>query len=156
MHIDPLVMLQAVQQDFPQASKIELVAKALRTALLAAPHGQGRFLRPILASFAVLGDLEGALSIIKQVKEEQLAADGTSFLLLCHHLVCCSWASLSIRQFSGVFAEPKIAAQAEGSSWSASKLHSAYAAITAGGQFITWQLVSKSSNDHTSSQIAVF
>ena len=81
MHVEAVSVLQVVQQDFPQASKIELVAKALRTALLAAPDGQGRFLRPILASFAVLGDLEGALSIIKQVKEEQLAAHGISSLL---------------------------------------------------------------------------
>lgn len=89
-HVEALAVLQAVQQDFSQASKIELVAKALRTALLAAPHGQGRFLRPILASFAILGDLEGALSIIKQVKEEQLATDGTSsrlFFLLSFSLL---------------------------------------------------------------------
>ncbi len=67
---------QAVQQEVPQGKKTELVATAVRAALLAAPGGQGRFLRPILASFAVVGDLEGALGIVKEVKERQLAADG--------------------------------------------------------------------------------
>ncbi|KAA6419594.1 MAG: elongator complex 1-like [Trebouxia sp. A1-2] len=66
---------EAGQQDVSQANKIELVAKALRAALLASPGGQGRFLKPILATFAVVGDLEGALGIIKEVKERQLAAD---------------------------------------------------------------------------------
>lgn len=52
--------------------------------MLACPGGQGRFLRPILASFAVVGEVEGALGIIKQVKERQLAAEGES-------LGDCSW-----------------------------------------------------------------
>ena len=64
------------EEDFPQSRKIELVAKAMRAAMLSCPGGQGRFLRPILASFAVVGELEGALGIIKQVKERQLAAEG--------------------------------------------------------------------------------
>ncbi|DBA88250.1 hypothetical protein WJX77_011440 [Trebouxia sp. C0004] len=66
---------EAVQQDVSHANKIELVARALRGALLASPGGQGRFLKPILATYAVVGDLEGALGIIKEVKERQLAAD---------------------------------------------------------------------------------
>ncbi len=74
--------MQAGQQDVSQANKIELVAKALRTALLASPGGQGRFLKPILATFAVVGDLEGALGIVKEVKERQLAADGEDQLTL--------------------------------------------------------------------------
>lgn len=65
-------------EEFPQSRKIELVAKALRAALLASPGGQGRFLRPILTSFAAVGELEGALGIVKQVKERQLAAEGES------------------------------------------------------------------------------
>ena len=69
--------LQAAEE-LPQSRKIELVAKALRAALVASPGGQGRFLRPILASFAVVGELEGALGIVKQVKERQLAAEGES------------------------------------------------------------------------------
>ena len=84
-------MQQAVAE-LPQAKKIELVAKALRAALLAAQGGQGRFLRPILASFAVVGDLEGALGIVKEVKERQLAAHGQEFVELCqwqcHFLHC--------------------------------------------------------------------
>ncbi|KAL3149903.1 hypothetical protein ABBQ38_013268 [Trebouxia sp. C0009 RCD-2024] len=63
-------------EDYPQSRKIELVTKAMRAAMLACPGGQGRFLRPILASFAVVGEVEGALGIIKQVKERQLAAEG--------------------------------------------------------------------------------
>jgi len=72
--------MQAVQQDVSQANKIELVAKALRAALLASPGGQGCFLKPILVTFAVVGDLEGALGIVKEVKERQLAADGKDHL----------------------------------------------------------------------------
>ena len=88
--------LQAAQ-DFPQSRKIDLVARALRAALLASPGGQGRFLRPILASFAVVEELEGALGIVKQVKERQLAAESeSSFLVLVppfiftgsHHEYC--------------------------------------------------------------------
>ena len=75
-----VVCTQQAVAELPQAKKIELVAKALRAALLAAPGGQGRFLRPILASFAVVGDLEGALGIVKEVKERQLAADGQEFV----------------------------------------------------------------------------
>ena len=101
-------MLQAFQQDFSQASKIELVAKALRAALLAAPDGQGRFLRPILASFAVVGDLEGALSVIKKVKEEQLAADGTSTLLLFLLSSCLPCCGVSMRHFSWLLTSPKL------------------------------------------------
>lgn len=79
--------LQAAEE-FPQSRKIELVAKALRAALLASPGGQGRFLRPILTSFAIVGELEGALGIVKQVKERQLAAEGESAcLILYYHLV---------------------------------------------------------------------
>jgi hypothetical protein len=74
--------MQAVQQDVSQANKIELVAKALRAALLASPGGQGCFLKPILVTFAVVGDLEGALGIVKEVKERQLAADGEDHLTL--------------------------------------------------------------------------
>ncbi len=82
-HIVQVVCVtQAVQQDVSQANKIELVAKALRAALLASPGGQGRFLKPILATFAVVGDLEGALGIVKEVKERQLAADGKDNLTL--------------------------------------------------------------------------
>ncbi len=73
-------VMQAVQQDVSQANKVELVAKALRAALLASPGGQGRFLKPILVTFAVVGDLEGALGIVKEVKERQLAADGEGHL----------------------------------------------------------------------------
>ena len=69
-------MYQAAQPEFPLDKKIELVAKALRAALLAAPGGQGRFLKPILTSYAVVGDLEGALGMVKEVKDRQLAADG--------------------------------------------------------------------------------
>lgn len=65
-------------ENYPQSRKIELVAGAMRAAMLACPGGQGRFLRPILASFAVVGEVEGALGIIKQVKERQLAAEGES------------------------------------------------------------------------------
>ena len=79
--------LQA-EEEFPQSRKIELVAKALRAALLASPGGQGRFLRPILASFAVVGELESALGIVKQVKERQLAAEGESLHLLEPYPVC--------------------------------------------------------------------
>ncbi len=79
-------VMQAVQQDVSQANKIELVAKALRAALLASPGGQGRFLKPILATFAVVGDLEGALGIVTEVKERQLAADGEDHLTLVNML----------------------------------------------------------------------
>lgn len=74
--------MQAGQQDVSQANKVELVAKALRAALLASPGGQGRFLKPILVTFAVVGDLEGALGMVKEVKERQVAADGTDHLTL--------------------------------------------------------------------------
>ena len=80
--VQVVFVTQAVQQDVSQANKIELVAKALRAALLASPGGQGRFLKPILATFAVVGDLEGALGIVKKVKERQLAADGKDHLTL--------------------------------------------------------------------------
>lgn len=69
--------LQAVE-DLPQAKKVELVATAVRTALLAGPGGQGRSLRPILTSYAVVGELEGALATVKQVKESQLASGGNA------------------------------------------------------------------------------
>ncbi len=72
--------MQAGQQDVSQVNKVELVAKALRAALLASPGGQGRFLKPILVTFAVVGDLEGALGIVKEVKDRQLAADGKDHL----------------------------------------------------------------------------
>ena len=77
------------EEDFPQSRKIELVAKAMRAAMLSCPGGQGRFLRPILASFAVVGELEGALGIIKQVKERQLAAEGEPLGdQSCHAILC--------------------------------------------------------------------
>ena len=72
--------MRQVAEESQHANKIEQVAKAIRAALLAAPGGQGRFLRPILASFAVVGELEGALGIVKQVKERQLTAEGEPFL----------------------------------------------------------------------------
>ena len=86
-----LALAQAAEE-FPSSQKIELVAKAIRTALLAAPGGQGRFLCPILASFAVVGELEGALGIVKQVKERQLAAEGES-LHFIHDTNCTAFAT---------------------------------------------------------------
>ena len=65
----------AMQASMPE-DKIGAVAKALRAALLASDKGHAHFLRPILTSHAVLGDLEGALALIKQVKESQLATEG--------------------------------------------------------------------------------
>ena len=76
------IMFQADAEQ-PQAKKIELVAKAVREALLARPEGQGHFLRPVLTSFAVVADLEAALAVVKEVKERQLTADGKTKLLLC-------------------------------------------------------------------------
>lgn len=64
-----------MQASVPEG-KIGAVAKALRAALLASGKGQAHFLRPILTSHAVLGDLDGALTIIKHVKESQLATEG--------------------------------------------------------------------------------
>lgn len=74
-------------------NKVKLVASALKAALQAGPAGQGLFLRPVLTSFAVVGDLEGALSVIKQVKEHQLASDGEV-------ISCCSVGVASLTSFS--------------------------------------------------------
>ena len=47
------------------------MATAVRQALEQA--GQERFLRPLLTSFAVCNDLEGALAFLKVVQELQMA-----------------------------------------------------------------------------------
>lgn len=70
-------------QASPAEAKIPAVARALREALLASSGGQGHFLRPILTSYAVVGDLEGALAVVKQVKESQLTSEGQPCLVGC-------------------------------------------------------------------------
>ena len=76
MHKLTLRVVYQAAEDQPQAKKVELVATAVRKALMAGPGGQGQSLRPILTSYAVVGELEGALATVKQVKESQLASDG--------------------------------------------------------------------------------
>ena len=70
-------MLLQAQPD----GKMLAVATAMRQALEQA--GQERFLRPLLTSFAVCNDLEGALALLKVVQELQMAREG--LLLVC----CC-------------------------------------------------------------------
>ena len=53
--------------------KVVAVATAVRQALQQA--GQERFLRPVLTSFAVCNDLEGALAFLKVVQELQMARE---------------------------------------------------------------------------------
>ena len=74
----------------PVEPKVPAVAKALRAALLASPGAQGHFLRPILTSYAVVGDLEGALAIVKQVKESQLATEGSPAALVSSCSALCT------------------------------------------------------------------
>ena len=52
--------------------KVAAVCASLRAAMLAA--GRRRYLGPILTSHARQGDLEAALAIVQQLKEEELAA----------------------------------------------------------------------------------
>ena len=80
-----LRVVQQAAEDLPRAKKVELVATAVRKALMAGLGGQGRSLRPILTSYAVVGELEGALATIKQVKESQLAADGEASFCAVNH-----------------------------------------------------------------------
>ena len=61
-----------VEVDGAYPDKIAAVCTSLRTAMLAA--GQRRYLGPILTSHAKQGDLEAALAIVRQLKEEELAA----------------------------------------------------------------------------------
>ena len=58
--------------DGPREDKVAAVCAAFRAAMLAA--GQRQYLGPILTSHAKQGDLEAALAIVKQLKEEELAA----------------------------------------------------------------------------------
>ena len=54
--------------------KVAAVTKALREALIAADARQ--YVRPLLTSYSALGDVHGALRLIKDAKEEQLAKEG--------------------------------------------------------------------------------
>ena len=54
--------------------KVEVVSTAIREALQAA--GSDAYLRPIVTSHAINGDLEGALAAIKAAKAAQLHTSG--------------------------------------------------------------------------------
>ncbi|KAK9849951.1 hypothetical protein WJX84_009719 [Apatococcus fuscideae] len=56
--------------------KVEVVSTAIREALQAA--SSDAYLRPIVTSHAINGDLEGALAAIKAAKEAQLQTSGTA------------------------------------------------------------------------------
>ena len=56
-----------------QQGKVAAVTMALREALTAL--GAKLYVRPLLTSYSALGDVHGALRLIKDAKEEQLAAD---------------------------------------------------------------------------------
>ncbi len=58
--------------DAAPEDKVAAVCAALRAAMQAA--GQRRYLGPILTSHAKQGDLEAALAIVQQLKEEELSA----------------------------------------------------------------------------------
>ena len=74
-----LTMVPALMQAQPDG-KVLAVATAVRQALEQA--GQERFLRPLLTSFAVCNDLEGALAFLKVVQELQMAREEGARLLL--------------------------------------------------------------------------
>lgn len=56
-----------------QQGKVAAVTMALREALTALDAKL--YVRPLLTSYSALGDVHGALRLIKAAKEEQLAAD---------------------------------------------------------------------------------
>ena len=57
-----------------QEGKIAAVIKTLREAMRA--MDAKLYVRPLLTSFSALGDVHGALRLIKEAKEEQLATEG--------------------------------------------------------------------------------
>ena len=73
-----VLQCQAASVETPQPAdgtpddKVATVCAALRAAMQAA--GQRRYLGPILTSHAKQGDLEAALAIVQQLKEQDLAA----------------------------------------------------------------------------------
>ena len=62
--------LASMLQEPPVVDKVAAVASAIQQALQGADSG--RYLKPMLTSYAVQGNPEGALALIKQVKEAQL------------------------------------------------------------------------------------